>query len=907
MPAKKNTGKGNTSASRSTAKTSAAKTGKTTASEGRNTAKSREEYRKRMEEKMRAQRQRRALLLFVIAIFLGFLILIEGESLWKWMHHFILGVFGAGAIAWPLLLLYIAVVTALEKFRSQMKVKVGLVAAFVFMLCTAFYVFRAPTLPQNSSYFEMLGYLYTRGAERESIGLASGILGYPFVKLLGVVGSKIVVILILFITVMFLTGTTLGQLFRAASKPVKAVADNIEQKREVRRQQADLLASDIDIPLDDGHGRGKKLDDVLANTGSSEKRDQLLRVHGIDPDGGFGEETFVQEEFRKEKERAAQPPVIISDTSVVDVMEDMRRRENENRRLRQRQENARAAEEKLPEPLPPVKKQEELRPYQVLEKAGAEKPAAEKQPAEKETVQAEPVEIEIKQEPPKREYRLPPTSLLEYSHSQNASMEENERRQNAQLLIDTLRSFGISAKVVGISHGPTVTQYEIQPAAGVKISKITNLADDLAMNLAASGVRIEAPIPGKAAVGIEVPNKHKATVRMRDIVESDDFQKAKSKLTVTLGRDISGQITLTDLSKMPHLLIAGTTGSGKSVCVNSFILSILYKATPEEVRFLMIDPKMVELPVYNGIPHLLIPVVTDPRKAAGALNWAVGEMMKRYKMFAEAGVKDIEGYNKRVESGNFDDSDTVTREKMPKILIVIDELADIMMVAPKETEDSICRLAQLARAAGIHLVVATQRPSVDVITGLIKANIPSRIALTVASVFDSKTILDTGGAEKLLGYGDMLFMPVGAVKPHRVQGCYVSEEERESIIEFIKKSGAVSEYDASIVEQIEKGAAQESDEGEEESESFEDPMTDEAIKCVIEAGQASTSLLQRRLRLGYARAGRLIDQLEQMGVVGPHEGSKPRAVLMTYQQYLERNMNRADANEAAQGNEGDAQ
>ena len=454
----------------------------------------------------------------------------------------------------------------------------------------------------------------------------------------------------------------------------------------------------------------------------------------------------------------------------------------------------------------------------------------------------------------------------------------------------------MQTKILDICRGPAVTRYEIQPAAGVKISKITNLSDDLALNLAATGVRIEAPIPGKAAVGIEVPNKKRNTVRMRDLIQSNAFQTSKSKLTVALGRDIAGQPVVADLAKMPHLLIAGTTGSGKSVCINSLILSMLYKATPEEVRFLMIDPKAVELTEYNGMPHMLVPVVTDPHKASGALGWAVSEMMKRYKIFSEYNVRNLKGYNSLAEAQGFQDENGQPMPSMPQIVIIIDELADLMMAAPKEVEDSICRLAQLARAAGMHLVVATQRPSVDVVTGLIKANIPSRIALTVSNAVDSRTILDAGGAEKLLGNGDMLFAPVGINKPVRVQGCYVTDGEISSVVEFVKKSKSL-DYDEEVLEEIERNAASESsggDSGDGESGSA-DPMLDEAIKVVVEAGQASTSLLQRRLRLGYARAGRLIDDMEQLGVVGPHEGSKPRQVLMTYAQWMEKNMQRPDA------------
>ena len=455
----------------------------------------------------------------------------------------------------------------------------------------------------------------------------------------------------------------------------------------------------------------------------------------------------------------------------------------------------------------------------------------------------------------------------------------NELNMNGKLLIDTLLSFNVKAKIVDICRGPSITRYEIQPASGVKVSKITTLSDDIALNLAALGVRIEAPIPGKSAVGVEIPNKIVSMVTVREIIESREFINAKSTLTVSLGKDVSGRPIVTDLASMPHLLIAGSTGAGKSVCVNSFIISLLYKASPEDVKLLMIDPKVVELGVYNGIPHLLVPVVTDPRKSAGALNWAVNEMLSRYKIFAEVGVRDISSYNILVERKK-NESESNQLSKMAKIVIIIDELSDLMMAAPNEIEDYVCRLTQRARAAGMHLVIATQRPSVDVITGIIKANVPSRIALAVSSQVDSRTILDMGGAEKLLGRGDMLFSPVGAIKPIRVQGCFVTDEEIEQVVNYIKNE-STCEYDETVISGIEKGAAEGLDalqvfKGDDDK----DPMLDEAIRCVVECGQASTSMLQRRLRLGYARAGRLIDEMEKMGIVGPHEGSKPRQVIM---------------------------
>ena len=521
-----------------------------------------------------------------------------------------------------------------------------------------------------------------------------------------------------------------------------------------------------------------------------------------------------------------------------------------------------------------------------------------------------PVEIREKEEKP--EYHFPPIQLLSLSENNNDKNAAEEMHNNAKKLIDTLDSFNVKASIVNICRGPSVTRYELSPAPGVKISKITNLSDDIALNLAANGVRIEAPIPGKAAVGIEVPNKVVSMVTMRELIDSDEFRRGKSKLTCVLGKDISGEIVVTDLSKLTHLLIAGTTGSGKSVCVNSILMSILYKATPDEVKLLLVDPKMVEFTKYRSIPHLLIPVVTDAKKAAGALGWAVSEMEQRYKILSEYYCKNIDAYNELIEENlkymaenppvENEDGELVQpvlernglpvpKEKMPRIVIAIDELADLMMAAPSEVEEYIARLAQKARAAGMHLLVATQRPTVNVITGLIKANIPSRIALKVSSNIDSRTILDFSGAEKLIGRGDMLFLPVGAPKPMRLQGCYASDEEIEGVTNYIKKSSS-AQYNAEIEEKIKRIAAEEITQGKKGDDRGGDDIEidskmEDAIKCVIEAGQASTSLLQRRLKVGYARAGRMIDDMEQMGVVGPHQGSKPRDVLMTYNEWLE--------------------
>ena len=481
-------------------------------------------------------------------------------------------------------------------------------------------------------------------------------------------------------------------------------------------------------------------------------------------------------------------------------------------------------------------------------------------------------------------YEYPPVELLSKGTKKAIKGGAKALTEVATRLQKTLYSFGVQAKVENVSVGPAITRYELKPAEGVRVSKIANLADDIALNLAAETIRIEAPIPGKQAVGIEVPNTEKETVHFRDVVESDAFQDSKSKLSVALGKDVAGQAVIANIAKMPHVLIAGSTGSGKSVCINTIITSIIYNSKPSEVKLVMVDPKVVELSVYNGIPHLLIPVVTDPKKAAGALAWAVQEMDNRYNLFAQKGVRDLKGYNKAEEKEG--------QGTLPQIVIIIDELADLMMVAAKEVEDSICRLAQKARAAGMHLVIATQRPSVDVITGLIKANIPSRVSFAVSSGTDSRTILDQVGAEKLLGKGDMLFFPAGASKPTRVQGAFVSDEEVEQIVDFIK-SNSTAVYSEDILDTIENGSKEEQRknlESEQAADDDKDPFLQEAIDTVVETGQASTSFIQRRFKVGYARAGRIIDQMEERGVISGYQGSKPREVLWTLEKLAEMKM-----------------
>lgn len=844
-------------------------------------------------EEIRQRNQVRAVVLFACAIFIGCLTIFEGDSLWKWAHNAILGLFGGWAMLWPVLMIYVAVITTLDRPMGSISGKVWLTAVVILLFCATGFIFGGARITEGLSVFDYIAALYRTNAGVGG-GVMGGILGQLLISAAGKTGAKIIILLLLFVSVMILTGTTLIGLFRTIKKPVDVVNSGLQTARQRREEERVILQEDweqrsaIDVPLEPSIPKGPLSGSPSAlfppveprkKAKRSDKLDKLEKVFGIE-----APRPELQPEPEERPEDELPPSPVFSPNPPAPIAEQE------------------------PEPEPKPEPEPEAGPSMAGESESEEprqepeipmpKPRMQEPEPRMATPQENALYQALDQLQTPGSYCFPPITMLAMSPQADRAKETEELQTNGKILVDTLNSFGVSTKIMDICRGPSVTRYEIQPAAGVKISKITSLSDDLALNLAATGVRIEAPIPGKAAVGIEVPNRARSSVRMRDLIQSNAFQTSKSKLSVALGRDIAGQPVVADLARMPHILIAGTTGSGKSVCTNSMIISMLYKASPDEVRFLMIDPKAVELTGYNGLPHMLVPVVTDPHKAAGALGWAVNEMMKRYKIFSENNVRNLQGYNNLAEAQNYEDENGQPMPAMPQIVIIIDELADLMMATPKEVEDSICRLAQLARAAGMHLVVATQRPSVDVVTGLIKANIPSRIALTVSTAVDSRTIIDTVGADKLLGQGDMLFAPVGSNKPIRVQGCYVSDEEISSIVEFVKKTKSM-EYDTEVIEEIERNAASTENAKDEDGErSGEmDPMMDEAIKVVVEAGQASTSLLQRRLRLGYARAGRLIDEMEQLGIVGPHEGSKPRQVLMTYTQWLERNMQKPDGPE----------
>lgn len=866
----------------------------------------------------------RAILYAAVAAVFVCIIFIKGSNVWTMIRSFFFGVLGFGIFLVPVTLFYLCVMTEKEKQVARYKLKLFLCVVIILFIGALIYAGSGAKY-SDMNFFACLGNLFKDASDTSrymtfDCGIIGGLLGYPLVVLFGSTAALFTSFVVTAALVLVVANISIKDMTAAASRTAVHIREAGEERARIRRERREenrerKLAErgNIDIALE---GKNRKSSGSFIDIPLDDKKTKVKKaksaVNGIDTDiADSKEENAADKDLSQDLiniiNRASKPMGKSADNTVSALAEDI-------------------SNEKSASDAEYLQNESDSKTESIAKKALLKSKKDNSEEAGDEI--AEQLDRAVRSDNSQKEekmYRFPPIQLLKPKLNSDDGDAMEEMQNNAKKLIDTLTSFGVKASIVNICRGPSVTRYELQPAPGVKISKITNLSDDIALNLAANGVRIEAPIPGKAAVGIEVPNKVVSMVTMRELIDSDKFKNSKSKLTTVLGKDISGEIVVTDLAKMPHLLIAGTTGSGKSVCVNSILMSILYKATPDEVKLLLIDPKMVEFSKYKGIPHLLIPVVSDAKKAAGALAWAVNEMLQRYKIFSEYDCKDIDSYNSLIEKNmNYMEKNPpvvneegeevqpvlevnglpVAKEKMSRVVIAIDELADLMMAAPSEVEDSICRLAQMARAAGMHLILATQRPTVNVITGLIKANVPSRISLKVSSNTDSRTILDTGGGEKLIGRGDMLFLPVGAPKPIRVQGCYASDEEIEGVTHYIKKAYS-AQYNSEIEEKIKRIAAEEIAQGKKSGDSDSasdegldvDSKMEEAIKCVIEAGQASTSLLQRRLKVGYARAGRMIDDMEQMGVVGPHQGSKPRDVLMTYNEWLERRNaleNRAD-------------
>lgn len=758
----------------------------------------------------------------LVTIFIGIFLLYSLNSgsmglIGNLMQNLFKGLFGALSIAIPFIVIAKGALGFFDgneyiyRLRSSKMYYLAIIFIFVFYGLT-----NSKSLPIDSPLSpEMLKPVMKMGVDGTGSGLVSTTITYYMVQIFGMTGGWLISIFALIISVMFTFKISIKDVIITIKiKSNKSKNENLTFKEKMvnlKKSAIDMITDEVD------EDTVVKKESKLKNFMSKNKHNEEIV---IDSEEDINDKTIKIVGFNKAEDEYLEILEGTQSMSELDVLKELQgNSKNEKETKVEKNSN------------------EDMQATQPMN---------------------------IKTDTTYENYKMPSIELLNKVDKKTGDNGKKIVLKNASLLEKTLSDFGVEAKVNQVTVGPTITRYEIQPSPGVKVSKIVNLTDDIALSLAAKSIRIEAPIPGKSAIGIEVPNEESQMVGLRDVLDSDEFKKFDSPLAMALGKDISGKPIIADMSKMPHLLIAGSTGSGKSVCVNTLINSILYKAKPDEVKFLLIDPKVVELANYNGIPHLLIPVVTDPKKAANALNWAVVEMNRRYKLFADNQVKDITSYNEKCE------------EKLPKIVIIIDELADLMMVSSNDVEDYICRLAQMARAAGMHLIVATQRPSVDVITGVIKANIPSRIAFAVSSQTDSRTILDMGGAEKLLGKGDMLFYPLGAAKPVRLQGAFISENESEKVIEFVK--GQINEeikYEEEIMDTISKATIAKS--------SDEDDLLSEAIEFVVESGQGSASMLQRKFKIGFNRAARLIDSMEERGIVGQSEGSKPRKVLISKQ------------------------
>lgn len=821
----------------------------------RETAKRVETKKSDASKQKNEQNQFWSVILFAAGVLTGLMVLISGSDGWNAIHKFLLGMFGVSAFFVPLIFIYTAFQIGMDKSQECVAGRAVWGIALMFLTSAAIQIFFVGEIEFKS--------LYSDGVSLKGGGVASVVIAGLLIKVFGCTGARIITVVMFFVFVILLSGLGIIDFFKLMTKPFKFMGNLVEgfQNLLMGGTFEDAFDDDVD---DDKEKKSfdKDLEAIeIVNSRKRPDRHETAAVHinndvhsGDKSDSGFPldiplpTDKLIERERKKDAKKASAREELIDEGLEFLI--------------------SRAAGSNS-KPDPDTSEETVAKP-------------------EIETAEEKTPEI-IPEKEPEKQYILPSLELLALPHIfSNSAEAAAEMREKADIIVNTLRSFGVEVKIKDIFRGPSITRYEIQPGIGVKISKIKGLEDDIALSLAAQGVRIEAPVPGKAAVGIEIPNSTKDTVTLREILSAQSFRDSESKLTFAVGKDITGNIILGDIAKMPHVIIAGTTGSGKSVCTRSIIMSILYNAKPNEVKLILIDPKMVEFKVFEGIPHLLIPIVIEAKKAAGALNWAVNEMMRRYSTFADLGANDLRSYNALA-------AENAEMDAMPQIVVFIDELADMMLVAGKEVEDSICRLAQMGRAAGMHLVVATQRPTTDVITGLIKANIPSRIALSVKSQIDSRTIIDMAGADKLLGNGDMLYMPIGMSKPIRVQGCFASNKDIVSTLDFIKAQ-AQGEYDTEIIEAVEsfvpasKGDRDDTSEG--AAPGSDEDFIERAMEVAVNSGQLSTTMLQRKLKLGYAKAARIMDELEEMGVIGPSEGAKPRRVLMSKMQFDERKMRR---------------
>lgn len=796
-------------------------------------------------------------ILFFFGILELLITFVEGDGLWKWLHELNRGLFGVTVFLFAPMIIYVALMIASDVTHNKVIAKVVEGSVLMLLISGMAQIIQVGSVDGSSFWLKLVG-LFNDGKQLRGGGLASALLGWPLLSLFKRVGAGIVIVLVAFTFIMLLTNVTLPQLLKAVSKPFIKSYEAVNEERIERAAQPPKPPREKKEP----------------------RRNGRVDIAKFYPDDGpdTAAEAFVpvaeaEEATDKVDASKIDMPVHPVKAPVIthEKLEETAKT-TDNEELKKIIENAigdsreekKSKDEPVKPPVVNVDKNGQTTFFEKDNKISA--------------------------------YIYPPVDILKYAKNPVASeIVQQEIQEKSAKLVETLETYGAKTRIVGIHRGPSVTRYELQPAAGVRVSKITGLADDIALNLAAMSVRIEAPVPGKACIGIEVPNDHRDTVSLRELIDSEEYRKAKGKLTFAVGKDIEGNIIIGDIAKMPHMLVAGTTGSGKSVFTNSIILSILYHASPDEVKLILIDPKKVEFPIYNKIPHLLIPVVTEPLKAAGALGWAVNEMNKRYLMFEANNVKNLQEFNDMVlEERNkpAEEQDEVRAkiDLLPQIVIVVDEFADLMMAARSEVEDSVLRLAQLARAAGIHMIIATQSPRADVLTGLIKSNIPSRVSLSVSSNVDSRVILDESGAEKLLGNGDLLYKPVGVKKPIRMQSGYAATSEIREVVNFLKNEHT-AEYSDEVIAEVEENTPQPKDSGSAGSDNVsvnpDDDLVNQAISIIVQTNNASTAFLQRKLKLGFPRAARIMDEIEEMGIIGPQEGSKARKINITKEEWAE--------------------
>lgn len=884
---KKNTAKKTTS-SRSTASA-----GKSGSSASKKTASKKQGSK----QAVKAKENRRfwSYILFFFGIFELFATYIKGDGLWNRLYCFNRGIFGLTVFAFAPMIIYVALMIASDYNKNTVLAKVLEGTVLMLLFSGIVQVIQVGSV-EGPSFLRKIEGLYDNGVNLKGGGVASAFIAWPLLAAFKRVGAAILIILLTFTFVMLLTDITLPQLFRAISKPFRSGYNAVNEERINRAERA-AHKSEQQHKAPAARSADKAQQQMQqAPVQTSKPHRRLFRKGRLDAEVDFAR--FLEDERNKHNEQDV-PDYIEQDYMPIEPSELPKIKGVKGRRTIKAAEDAEDTRTEQ-------KENEELQ--QIISKAvrKADKPVdTQPESAEDNKPGTEQVHVEqngqttmFEQEEKIPAYVYPPVEILKYAKNKTApEVIQQEINEKADKLVSTLETYAAKSRIVSVFHGPSVTRYELEPAAGVRVNKITGLSDDIALNLAATSVRI-APVPGKPCIGVEVPNVHREMVSLRELIDSEEYRNSTGKLTFAVGKDIEGNIVIGDIAKMPHLLVAGTTGSGKSVFTNSIILSILYHASPEEVKLILIDPKKVEFPIYNNIPHLLIPVVTEPLKAAGALGWALNETIKRYNRLEANHVKSLHEYNslirhERQKPEGERNEEVAKLDILPQIVIVIDEFADLMMAAKSEVEDTVCRIAQIARAAGIHMIIATQSPRKDVITGLIKSNIPSRVALSVSSIMDSRVIFDYGGAEKLLGNGDLLYKPVGMRDPMRIQSGYASTKEINAVVDFLK-SEHPTQYSEEVMNGVEentpqpKGSSSSDDTGSDNVViNSDDQLIDQAISLVIQVGQASTSFLQRKLKLGFSRASRIMDEMEEMGVIGPPDGSKPREVLISQQDWIE--------------------